>query len=94
MASLGPSCPARKNMVYGFMKPVGKGTVEGMESSQVLSRRDVATILSISLPTLWRMKKSGAFPPAMQISAGRVGWSACVVRAWLAARGMTNHTND
>ena len=52
----------------------------------ILSRDQVAAILGISLPTLWRLVDRGEFPEAIQISPGRKGWLASVVRQWLAER--------
>ena len=53
---------------------------------QVLSRREVAAILGISLVTLWRMVDWGAFPRPFRISPGRVGWCAGTVKNWIARR--------
>ena len=53
---------------------------------QVLSRREVAGILDISVQTLWRMVRDGRFPRPFRVSPGRVGWRARTVRAWIADR--------
>ena len=57
-----------------------------MRGYQILSRRQVAKLLDVSLPTLWRMRKRGEFPQPLQISPGRVGWCARTVWEWLAER--------
>ena len=61
-------------------------SVEEMSIDRVLSRREVAAILGISLPTLWRQVKRGALPAPFRISPGRVGWRASVILRWLADR--------
>ena len=65
----------------------GKDMANGMEIEPVLSRLQVANILGISLPTLWRLANRGAFPRPIRISPGRVAWRASTVRDWLADRG-------
>ena len=63
-----------------------KNMVSGIELDPVLSRLQVANILGVSLPTLWRMVNRRAFPRPIRISPGRVGWRASTVRDWLADR--------
>ena len=60
-------------------------TIGGVE--RVLSRREVAALLGVSIPTLWRLVRAKKFPPPIRISPGRVGWLASTVRRWLADRG-------
>ena len=71
-------------------RPVGarlhEDVVEEMQGDRVLSRRQVADLLGISLPTLWRLVKRGDFPRPFRISPGRVGWRARIVLQWLADR--------
>ena len=50
---------------------------------RILSRREVATILGVSVVTVWRMVRRGRFPKPFRVSAGRVGWSASTVRLWI-----------
>ena len=68
--------------------------VDEMKGNQVLSRRQVANILGISLPTLWRLRTRKEFPPPIKISAGRVGWCARVVCQWLAERNIGSNGED
>ena len=63
-----------------------KNMVSGIELDPVLSRLQVANILGVSLPTLWRMVNRRALPRPIRISPGRVGWRASTVRDWLADR--------
>ena len=71
-----------------------ENTVEEMKGNQVLSRRQVADILGISLPTLWRLRTRKEFPPPIKISPGRVGWCAHVVWQWLAERNNGSNGGD
>ena len=52
----------------------------------VFSRRKVASLLDVSVVTLWRMVRRRAFPAPMRISPGRVGWLALTVHRWIAAQ--------
>ena len=58
----------------------------GMTDQRILSRRDVACLLDVSLSTLWRLVRNGSFPPPMRVSPGRVGWRAKTVERWIDAR--------
>ena len=58
---------------------------------QMLSRRQVAALLDISITTLWREVRAGRFPRAVQISPGRVGWPAQWVQRWMDARAHESH---
>lgn len=53
---------------------------------RVLSRRDVAATVGISVTTLWRLVKAGRFPAPFRVSPGRVGWDAATVARWIQAR--------
>ena len=53
---------------------------------RVLSRREVAMVLDVSLTTLWRLVRDGHFPQPIRVSPGRVGWTATTVGGWLEAR--------
>ena len=54
---------------------------------QILSRRQVAAKIGVSLTTLWRLVTKGLFPRPLQISPGRVGWTADIVDRWIDERG-------
>jgi predicted DNA-binding transcriptional regulator AlpA len=54
--------------------------------SQIVDRKELATTLGLSLPTIDRMTKSGRIgPKAIQVSAGRVGWLRSSIEAWIGA---------
>jgi prophage regulatory protein len=52
---------------------------------ELLSRRKVTEITSLSGPTLWRRCKDGSFPAPVKIGPNRIAWRAVDVKAWLAA---------
>lgn len=52
---------------------------------RIVSLRELAAITGLHKVTLWRLRKSGNLPVPIQISPGRVGWRADVIREWLAA---------
>jgi len=39
----------------------------------VLSRKEMATKIGVSVVTLWRLQRSGQFPASIQLSQRRVG---------------------
>ena len=53
---------------------------------KVLSQADVCTATSLSLVTIWRLRRAGTFPQPVRLSAGRIGWRADEVEAWIAER--------
>ena len=59
----------------------------------VWSRREVAGFIGVSVTTLWRLVRAGHFPPPMQLSPNRVGWSSTVVKRWLGAKGGNSERN-
>lgn len=52
----------------------------------VLSPRTVCQRLGVGRTTLWHLEKSGSFPKAIQISAGRKGFIAAEIDAWIKAQ--------
>ena len=50
------------------------------------AHKDLPIVTSLSRVTIWRMQKSGNFPPMVQLSPGRVGVSVEAVDAWLESR--------
>ena len=51
--------------------------------NQLLSRDDVLKITSLSRATLFRKERSGEFPNAVRISAGRVASDSEAVDEWV-----------
>jgi predicted DNA-binding transcriptional regulator AlpA len=55
-------------------------------SDRLLTEKDLAAWLGISLPTLQRMRSNGSGPRFVRLSMRRVGYRKGDVEAWLAAR--------
>jgi len=53
---------------------------------RIYRNKELPTVTGLSLTTIWRLQKSGDFPPRLQLSPGRVGVSAELVDAWVASR--------
>jgi prophage regulatory protein len=50
---------------------------------EILRVEEVANYLSLSKATIYRLIKSGDFPPSIKLSTRRVGWKKETVDAWL-----------
>ena len=57
---------------------------------KLIRPNELAEMLSVSLPTLWRMEKRGNLPPKRQISKRAVGWLDTDIKEWLESRPFTN----
>jgi predicted DNA-binding transcriptional regulator AlpA len=53
---------------------------------RLLTEKELAAWLGISLPTLQRMRSSGSGPHFVQLSVRRIAYRKREVEAWLAAR--------
>lgn len=53
---------------------------------RILPWSQVKVICGLSRTTVWRMQKSGDFPPCVQVSQNRVGWWQSELLAWRRAR--------
>jgi predicted DNA-binding transcriptional regulator AlpA len=60
--------------------------VETTTSVRMLRYRDVCKKIGVSRTTVWRLERSGGFPPRRQLSANVVGWVESEVDAWLVTR--------
>ena len=54
--------------------------------ARVLSAREVATLLGVSMATLYRLRQAGTLPNPIRISRQRVGWRSDAIAAWLESR--------
>lgn len=52
----------------------------------ILSERELAVWLGVSLPSLQRMRSSGSGPRFIQLSQRRIGYRKSAVELWLDAR--------
>lgn len=55
---------------------------------RILTPKGTATHLGISVRTLRRLRKAGAFPPHIQLSARRIGWRAEDIELFLDEGGV------
>ena len=58
--------------------------------------KELSKKLSVSIPTLWRMEKSGQLPPKRKIGKRAVGWLDTDIDEWLKSRPTvtSNPAND
>lgn len=57
-----------------------------MNNLEVIRAKELSKILSVSLPTLWRMEKRGDLPRKVSISERAVGWLKSDIEAWLESK--------
>lgn len=57
-----------------------------MKTTQILRRRGVVDLTSLSLATIYRLMDRGEFPRSVRLSANAVGWHASDVYAWIDGR--------
>lgn len=57
-----------------------------MENSKVLRRNDVVALTRLSYSTIYRLERSGRFPPRRKLSVHTVGWLREEVELWIASR--------
>jgi predicted DNA-binding transcriptional regulator AlpA len=57
-----------------------------MNKDTLLTERDLAVYIGLSLPTLQRMRAAGTGPQFVQLSQRRIAYRRSAVDAWLAAR--------
>lgn len=50
---------------------------------RLLTRQEVARVISVGIPTLDRMVKRGEFPRPVKVGPQLVRWSAGTVQAWI-----------
>lgn len=53
---------------------------------RVIRRDEMAELIGVSIPTLWRMTKSGELPPPIRIGKQLAGWPQSDYDSWLADR--------
>ncbi|PZQ46612.1 MAG: AlpA family transcriptional regulator [Rhodovulum sulfidophilum] len=55
--------------------------------SALVPVKRVATMLSVSVATVWRWCAAGGFPAPLKIGPNATRWRVSDVEAWLASRG-------
>ena len=53
--------------------------------SVLIDARELAAMLAISVPTVWRMRESGRLPGPLRLTAQCVRWRRADIDSWLAA---------
>jgi prophage regulatory protein len=53
---------------------------------EIYSPRQLTHYTTLSLATLWRMRRRGELPEPIRLSPGRVGWRRSDIDRWLASR--------
>ncbi|MBO6622466.1 MAG: AlpA family phage regulatory protein [Balneola sp.] len=57
-----------------------------MKNLEVIRPKALSKILSVSLPTLWRMEQRGDLPKRVSISERAVGWLKSDIEEWLESK--------
>jgi prophage regulatory protein len=57
-----------------------------MFEKTILRAVDVASILGVSLPTLYRWIRGGSFPRGFKYGGNTVGWTRETVESWISAK--------
>lgn len=53
--------------------------------STLIDAAELARMLSVSKPSIWRWKEAGKLPPAITLTAQCVRWRRADIDSWLAA---------
>lgn len=57
-------------------------------SSALVPVKRVATMLSVSVATVWRWNAAGGFPAPLKIGPNATRWRVSEVEAWIASRSV------
>lgn len=52
----------------------------------IISKKQLIKICSLSYTTIWREERAGRFPARVQLSERRVGWYEDEIETWLETR--------
>jgi prophage regulatory protein len=61
---------------------------------KVIRANELAEILSVSVPTIWRMEKRGDLPHKRKIGQRIVGWLKSDIDEWLNSRPIISDNNQ
>lgn len=53
------------------------------EKTRIIRWPEVAVLVSLSRPTIWRMEKMGSFPKRRMLGKNSVGWIEDEVMSWI-----------
>ncbi len=68
-----------------------------LTQSALIDAAELARMLAVSKPTIWRMKEAGKLPPAIALTSQCIRWRRSDVEAWLAGfpvGGSANATRE
>lgn len=60
--------------------------------SALIDAAELARMLSISKPTIWRMRESGRLPEPLRVTSQAVRWRRADIEAWIAG-GCVSHAS-
>ena len=56
---------------------------------RILRPTELAQMLGVSMPTLWRWNREGKLPPKVTLGENSVGWKSTDIEAWIEQRTET-----
>lgn len=62
--------------------------------SKLIRASELAKMLTVSKPTLWRMEKKGELPPKIRITERISGWRTSDILKWIEEREMSDSLNN
>ena len=60
-------------------------TKASLVPSVLIDARELARMLSVSVPTVWRMRESCRLPEPLRLTSQTVRWRRADIESWLAA---------
>ena len=66
---------------------------ENLEIDRILRADEVVEITGLSRTTIWRLERSGDFPPRRHLSSFAVGWILSEIKEWLTNRQKAQSKN-
>lgn len=57
-----------------------------INSDSIVCPKQAAAMLAVSVTTLWRLRRTGEFPPPIRLSARRIGWRVSAIQEYLVRR--------
>lgn len=63
-----------------------------MNQKRVYRTNDLAALLGVSKPTVWRMDAAGQIPKSFKLSASQTVWDAQEIEDWLEAKKASRFT--
>jgi excisionase family DNA binding protein len=54
--------------------------------TELMTPKQVAALLSVSVRSIWQMERDGSMPKAVRLSRNVVRWDAAEIRSWIEAK--------